>query len=549
MKKKIIRFITIILSIITCISFVGCNKPGSGANAEDTIYVYNYNGGFGTQWLYRARDAYQKLHPDVKININPQKPITSLSSSDIKVGRDELWFIEMSSYYTYWADGALESISPAVTTPNPYDGGKTVVSKLTDTQDAFYKINGEYFAIPHYSGYMGLIYNVDTFEDNGFYFTKNKPTVPYEEDPDGYFTKNSEDYSAGPDGEFGTYDDGLPATYDDFLNLLDYMSQNGFVKSKGKSPLISTGAANEQYIGETLYSFMVDYEGIDQMKLNFTFDGQATDLGKIVNGQFVKDANPTTITAQNGYELSRQQGKYEAFNFFNEIFSDYKNYDNSVMASSTFKSRDAVRRLIRGEAGILMEGCWWEEENLGLFSQLNKDKHDFRFAVMPFPKATEDKIGEKSTIYDHNASICFMKSGLSDAKKEMIYDFIQFLYSDEWLIDFTATTGTRKALNYDIPESALNNLTHYEKTLVDFYSKSDILYPGSANKLYYNNQASTFRSYYYMTSKINDENLHPITYLVDYRINGKYKNPSSTTYFNGLYDYYSSIWPGLVSVL
>ena len=271
MKKFLSKLMASIVSLSACAGLVSCGGVGGGTrqNAEDTIYVYNFNGGYGSAWLEKAKVAYEAKNPNVTIKINKQKPISGLSSTDVATGRDELWFSDMTPYYTFWADGVVDSITPALTAANPYDGGKTIESKLTAEQKEFLKINGEYYAVPHYSGYMGLFYNVETFEDYGFYLKKDKPTETYAENPDGYFTSYAEDFSYGPDGEEGTYDDGLPATYEEFLYLLDYMSKNGFNYTDNKSPLISNGANNEQYVGETMYSFITDYMGYNQMMLNW----------------------------------------------------------------------------------------------------------------------------------------------------------------------------------------------------------------------------------------------------------------------------------------
>ena len=540
MKKFLSRLMVAVISLTACAALGACGKE----NDPNTIYVYNFNGGYGSAWLEKAKIAYETLHPDITVKINKQKPLSALSSADVATGRDELWFSDMTPYYTFWADGVTDSISTALTTPNPYDGGKTIESKLSDAQKQFFKINGDYFAVPHYSGFMGLVYNVKTFEEKGFYLKKEKPETSYEDDPSAYFTKYAEEFSDGPDGDDGTYDDGLPATYEEFLYLLDYMSMNGLNYLDNKSPLIGTGANNNQYFGETMYSFMTDYIGYDQMMLNFTFDGDAITLGRIVDGEFVRDEQPTKISNANGYELARQEGKYYVYDLFNQIFSNKNYYDENVMASSTFTVQDAARRLARGEAGILMEGVWWEGDSENVFWSLNQTtKHDYQFAVMPFPKATADKVGTKTTLYDHLFSTCFMKKGLSDDKKAKVYDFIQFLYSDEQLVEFTATTGTLKALNYEIPEPALAGLTHYEKTLVDYYTKSNVLYPCSSNPLYINNNNTAFRSYYYMAGEVNGKSYEdPISYFVDDRINGVVKNCSAIDYFNGSVSYYEGTW-------
>lgn len=546
MKKTLIKLMAIALSIATCFSVVGCGPVGGGGgnNDKNTIYVYNYNGGYGSEWLERAKIAYEELKPGTTIQINKQKPMGALSASDIKAGGDELWFSDSIAYYNFFAEGVLEGITPALTQPNPYDNNKTVESKLTEEQKEYYKINGaDYYALPHYSGYMGFFYNVETFEKNGFYFKKERPSNDqFESNPSAFFTKDKAKFGLGPDGKPGTFDDGMPETYEDFHNLLTYMSIKGFDTTKDKTPIVHTGGNNYQYVGEAMYALMADYEGKEQTLLNFNFSGTAKTLGKIVNGQFVKDAEPTVIKNNNGYELARQEGKYLALDFLNKIYANDKNYDKARANSNSYTTKNAATALIRGNAGVLFEGVWWEEESKTIFTNLGKDKYDYKFSVMPFPKATADKVGEKVTIFDHLGSTCFVKKGISEEKKAMVYDFIQFLYSDARLIDFTATTGTLKAVNYEVPESALSGLTHYEKSLFNYYKDADVVYPYSTNPMFYNN-STAFRSIEYLASTIGDKKYrYPVAYFVNDRISGTVKNPTAETYFNGMYDYYSGMW-------
>lgn len=95
--------------------------------------------------------------------------------------------------------------------------GKTILSKLDDQQVDYFGVmqDGErhFYALPSDVGDYGLIYNVDLFESKGYYIADDKS---------GGFVigdDKSARKSAGPDGEYDTDDDGLPATYDEFTNF------------------------------------------------------------------------------------------------------------------------------------------------------------------------------------------------------------------------------------------------------------------------------------------------------------------------------------------
>lgn len=64
-----------------------------------------------------------------------------------------------------------------------------------------------------------------------------------------------------------------------------------------------------------LNALVADYEGLDQMMLNYTFKGLATDLGTVSGGTFREDAQDLGINESNGWNLKRQRGVYEALSF------------------------------------------------------------------------------------------------------------------------------------------------------------------------------------------------------------------------------------------
>ena len=90
-----------------------------------------------------------------------------------------------------------------------------------EEQQSFLQKNGKYYALPHYSVYQGLMYNIDLFEKKGLYFAKET-----DNGNDGFVVKG-EEKSCGPDGVYGTSDDGLPSSYEEFFKLCDYMVQRG----------------------------------------------------------------------------------------------------------------------------------------------------------------------------------------------------------------------------------------------------------------------------------------------------------------------------------
>ncbi len=555
MKKFVTRLFAVVISAIMCISFASCKKRDRGTDEEIDeskiqLYVYNYNGGYGTDWLYAAKNEFEKLVPYAQIVVDPVKATAPLDSNAIKTNdRDQLYFSEGVQYLNLKADDVIEDISEAVTTPNEFDGGKILKDKLTAQQQEFYDVEGKYYGLPHYAGYFGFIYNKKMFDDNGWYFKKDLPAnlnADYDDD----FIHYSQDKtkSAGPNGVYGDFDDGLPATYEQFFILLKYIS--------GTKAVTWTNKYNIQYVGYTLNALTTDYEGLDNMIMNYTFNGVANDLGTIQHGDFVFDEQPTTITADNGYELQRQAGKYYAIDFMDRIIANSTFYDKTYV-HGTDEQTAAQDRFIRGEAAILMEGVWWESEaeDGEIFSDYNpsKDKYDYDFAWMPLPKQSEEKLlsdkqrmldgGKSFTLYDHLNSICILKKGLSKEVRDLAIKFIKFVYSDEWLVKFTQYTSALKALNYDIPDEKIQGLTSYAKSLIEYVRNSDVVYPYSRHAIYVQHPTEFDAKNYYKT-KFNGTGFvdsgygyeNPVAMMINSDVH------NAEQYFDGMYKYSKENW-------
>lgn len=550
MIKQIKKLTSVALTAAIGLSFCACSGGGDGGG-KTKFYVFNYDGGYGTQWLKNAETAYEAQHGDVDIVIQPQKTANgNLTASQIKNSACKLFFMEQVNYSSLIAEGVVGDLTQALTSPNPYDGNKKIIDKFTDQQKDYYQINGAYYGIPHYAGNNGFVYNKDLFDRNLWYFKSEKPTGSDVVTDDYFITKADPAKSAGPNGKTGvidgidySWDDGLPATYEEFILLLNYIKSFNIQNLK---PLTFTGQSREQYVGLLYNALVTDYEGAEQMLLNYTFDGTATDLGTIVNGEFVQDAESTVITASNGYELSRQAGRYYALDFLNDILGNTSYYNQADAVKNTDSTVDAQTRFLREQAAIMIEGVWWESESdqAGVFDQLDKSKSDYHFSWMPFPKADESKLGVE-TVTDNIYSLCFIKNNLTERESEIAEDFIQFLHSDQMLSAFTRDTGTVKALNYTVSDEDLQSLSEYGKSVYKHKQTSQTIYPFAKNTIFLNNQSDFHGRNYYATDYTvgNSGSYKYVTkMLLDDFIGGNKVTPNVERYFSGMYTYYSGQW-------
>lgn len=589
MKKFVKKLLTAALSATMLFSVVACAPPeveddGTELPTEqiDTsktqLFINNFYGGYGSDWLSAVKARYEELHKDdvyetgkkgVQIYINNKKEQASAVASQILDNRDEIYFSEYSYYRTLKSDGVLLDITDAVTADLAAYGdpaGTTIESKLTAQQKEFYGIveSGatHYYGLPHYAGYTGIVYNVDLFDQKGYYFRKGYEEYTDFSNPDSIVyedtfilrDKNAEK-SAGPDGEEGTSDDGLPTTYEEFFLLLKC------IQSGGDTAISWNGANNPDYLQHLLQALAVDFEGVEQTMLNYNFNGSATSLGTVSGGTFVKDAAPTTITASNGYEMRRQQGNYEALKFLRElVVKSNDKYHNKLAFNSGYSHMNAQEDfLYAGHDGgktapiaMMVEGIWWESEAAPTFNKMvsqmgaQYSKTARKFGFMPLPKAnaekaavnkTNGKDAKKLTMIDHIYSICFVKANIADWKKPLALDFIKFVHSNESLVEYTTITNTPKAFEYTMTDAQLEKLSPFGRSILELKAKADVVYPYSTNPTYIQNQSAFESSRMYQTSSTNT---WPAS---DFREN----NTSAEKYFTDMCSYYRTSWANIIS--
>ncbi len=564
MRNLTKKLLSIVLLSSTIASAGACNIMGGGSSSSGadnsnkaTLYVYSFTSGFGKEWLESLIADYEEEKKDVVIgdkkgiHIEPTAVKEDVPGATM-AGRDEVvYFLEQQDYYELLAGNYIADITSAITSINPYDG-KTLESKMFEDQKSYFArtVNGEtrYYAYPHYYTNFGIVYDIGLFDDMGYYlkdgYNPNGALV------DMFLGKDGGTKSAGPDGQKGNSDDGLPATYDEFFLLCDYISGIG-----GDNPLIWSGAHRDAYLTHFLNALATDYNGYEQMRLNFTFDGDATNLGTVVNGKFVKDAEPTTIDGTNGAELARQAGKFYAMDFYNTLYN--KSYINNqknklTLYSSSYTHLQAQSAFLKGsddgtDNAMLLDGSWWQMEATSTFDTMGKLSADYskqnrKLGWMPLPKQSKELVGKQFTSYDIMYPLCLMKNGLDPNSWQYKYalDFIQFANSDEQLAKFTQITGCTKALDYSLTRDQYNALSYYGKTFYDSYKSSKIVFPYANNLLYANNQ-KTFKE---IDNTGAGSPLYKSTAYATYFTKGLENGVSVEKYFNGMYDYFKelTIW-------
>ncbi len=519
--KAITLLLTVALVLPICL--IGCGpKPVlPDDTSKTTLYVVNYAGGFGSEWLDEVEKRFEaayanvsfeegKMGVDVKIDHNKDQGESYINKTEAQ--NYEVYF-PGNIYYHEWVNaGKMLDISDVVT--ELIEGeGKSILDKMTDAEKEFYSVDGKYYAIPHHNSQPGIVYDKDLFKSKGLYIAKDgAPSEPgFTGDADDYktykWTGNGEK-SMGPDGEYGTSDDGLPATYDEFFILCEYMS----TPAKGVTPFIWTGKTKDYYTNLLLAALAADYEG-SQLSLQYSYNGTATNLVDSINADGTVNFKPaTTITEANGYEVYHSAGRYYALTFLERIL-DGNYYTTNHCFGATSNLEVQYQYMLSKDSNqpyaFMVEGNWWENEATDSFDKCvqyetngeSYAKTARNFAFMPLPKATADLIGTGTTLTTTEATLGFIKASIKAEKVDVAKEFLKFCYTDVSLNEFTKVTGIPAALQYKLDPSIYNSLSSYGKSLCDV--KDSVVNPYSSSLIHKNNYQNSILMFTFKASKWN----------------------------------------------
>lgn len=547
MKLKKVSSLAMVLAMLMSAAACGGTTapPGESTGGEDAsgktiLKVGTYDGGVGTAWLDDAAKAFEEKYAGVsfnagemgvKVDVVGTKGYNGATLLDGTLDRD-VYFTENVSYFDHVNKGNFANITDIVTeTLTEYNETKSIEEKLDKLQQDYLKAkDGQYYAIPFYDGIYGMIYDRDMFNNNKWFF-----------DADGDIGVNeSGNLSAGPDGNMETtYDNGLPATYEQFEELLST------IRGKTITPFSYSGFASD-YVKRMLMNLWSDYEGYDQMRLNYTFDGTANIVTSIDGETVTTEATP--IDATNGYLLQKQAGKYYALQFMDEILlGNSANIPKNGVSHTDAQKNYIVGDLAKGEGGakiyaMHIDGIWWESEATASFANYEtiygKGKQDRRFAFMPIPKVSDDKAG-KQTLISLNDSYAFINKNASNM--ELAKAFLQFVHTDAQMSAFTAKTSTTRSLKYEISSADETKMSYFGKSIIEMKKNSDIVYPLSSVEKVINNP-SYFSTDAWGWSSLVGGNPYKDPFMNLLEVSGL----TAESYFKGLSSQYSqNSWNGL----
>lgn len=538
--KKFLSTVLALGMLASCVGAAGCGG-GSGSSGEvegkTNIRVGTFDRGVGRAWLDDAAKRFEKMYENesfeegktgVAVKVNACETGETLANS--KLGED-VYLTEAVDYYYLQSKGKLAPITDIVSgeksSLSAYGENTTIADKLDGAMKDFLTAKGDYYAIPFYDGFYGIIYDVDMFTLQGWFF-----------DEAGNFTKNHK--SLGLDGVEGTYDDGLPQTYEQFAKLIEKIDSTGDV-----TPFVYSQAGQDYFV-ELMANYWANYEGKEKMLLNWYFNGDTDIVTGFENGEPVIET--TTITSDNILDLQKQPGKYYALEFLKDVIManegeyltramDHKEAQYQFISSCLGGADGDVQD---GAVAMIFDGAWFENEatTAGKFELAMKDeprtftsvdeyKKARNLGFMPIPKVSEEQ-SNKQTVISSNDSFCFISAGTKDAKLDVAKEFVKFLHSEAELAAFTAKTSITRPYTYSLGDAA-ETASYFAKSLMQIKETADIVYPYSNAPEYVANSSKYgIRSWAWSSKVSGKEASNPFGF---FRTN---KSKTAQDYFEGL---------------
>lgn len=367
--------------------------------------------------------------------------------------------------------------------------------------------------------------------------------------------------SAGPDGKYGTFDDGLPATYDEFYLLCEKMVGAGI------TPFIWTGAS-PNYAENLTRSLFQNDAGVDALKTFYSLEGTVDNLVKLdSNGKVVmKDGKPElesyTFTGgqDDGYNIFRMDSLYNALQFVNKVI-DNRTWTDTACFDRTSMVQAQAKYLTQGHTGdgkpiaMILEGSWWQQEATPTFTVMEKvdkkyAKQNRNFSVMSLPNSSIErtieriKNDEKMTFVTANDSFMYINGKLEEGTPELAVTkaFLSFISNDDCILTFMELTNMLRPLtpNYEeVDEERYNDLSAYTKRLVEIQKNANVVYPYSKSKFSQENSSlwSTFTTFPNAT-------IGQHTYPIQAMRTQKEKGLNAKVCFEGVYRYFKTVeWP------
>ena len=529
------KFMTMLLCLVLCFSAVACGgdsgEDGPGEN-QAVIEFFITDGGVGSEWLRLANERFMAA------NAATQYGDKTGVFCRINKGQPSIASMATDGYHVYFMDrtqpvagmmktGNLLNINDWVT--EKYDDRDGALMSIEDKMFSEYRNftkadDGEYYGIPYMEVYGGLTYDRKLFNDYGLYFAQTGKGVPYACKTFGTkyeFIKKGDDASktCGPDGEYGTVDDGLPSSVTELVTLWHKMNQMGIFPVQLSGKYLN-------YACFFLDGMMTALQGEQEAAATYQLNGEMevvvgyTDENLFGTIDYIKKpkTKKVKITEEQGYYTTWSVAKYYAIALLEII--EREGYFTKGNALSTYSHIDCQQDFIysgygtNDKIGMLIEASYWYNESTirnnftyfnTLFPEAGGDR-DIQWMSLPVnietPVTGEDKTvatsiegleesvkGERPTLIDTSRSaIVFNSRAAKDpAVMAALEDWVKFFHTDDELSRFTVESNLARPLNYQVKDEHKSGWNSFGSSLWELRKNCYVLRFEGNNETFYQN--------------------------------------------------------------
>lgn len=523
MKKFLSAFLCVLLMGVFCVGAACTPKRNDNESSRPenldkltVIKVQNFPGGIGSKWLNNAAKRFEAQYKEhsfeegkkgVYIDVYPSAPDSStLNTSAYHIVFDERY----SNVYSLAETNMILDLNDLMTDKS--SDGKSIEERINPANlESLKGPDGKYYALPHYEWFPGLTYDKDSFDKNKWYIAKDSSNGKELTNQYGtvYLVKDlSADKSCGPDGVYGTEDDGLPSSLQEMLVLCGQIK-----KVTGIGPFTMSGAYlyYSNYLAEGLWAALA---GSEELRAVYDLQGDVDvvtgftdeDLFKGVSGIKKPVVTKTTINDSNGRLAFQSAARYYALAFIEALYKEGF-FSDEVKGSESHTA--AQKSFINGgidssmpDRAFLIEGSYWYNESVDAdnfseyYAMTGKETREVRYMSLPTKlegSATVSSSGvRKQSLIDNGIAYAYINARYKNNTEliEACKEFLKFLYTDSELKEFTALTGVTRPLDYSLSKDQYNGLSSYQQKVYEMSRSSDILYFGSKNQVFKANQSA-----------------------------------------------------------
>ena len=528
------KLLAVFMGIVMMFACVGCNLAGESEYDEKTttvIRIQIQDGGLGREWIDKAGARFaekykEKSYADGKTGVVVDVSlVANVTLNNAVTDGTNIYCVYTTVTSSEANKGAILNIDEWMTEKYDMRDGNllSVEDKISEDSRNMYKGgDGKYYSVPATEYYPGLSYDVNTFNRNGLYLAREGATASTSVEfystilEKNFYFINQDDgndkKSCGPDGKYGTDDDGLPSSLYEFIALCEYMKDVHQV-----TPFLFAGAY-AYYSNFMLSGLMGSLLGADRAKTMYDFDGEMeivtgfSDDKLFVGGpdEIKKPITQTVnVTEETGYYTTWAVEKYYAEAFME--LARNQGWFHRDCDTSTITQKMAMSDFIfngygensSDQIGMISEASfWYNEATLGGYVDMFEmtqnatpgyETRDLRFMALPvaFDETVVENEGKEQTFFDAYRGMYMVNANIkNDAEKlAACKDFIQFMCSDSELSKYTSTVGVSVAMNYDVTNEDKAEMSSYAKHLLTLREEANIIYFEGNNATFKSNPA------------------------------------------------------------